>query len=270
MWQQMRTMLVVVLLLGSLASPWTLSGEAQEASPVAQADARGVFDGNVDIGGRTLHLSCQGAGSPTVILEAGQFPADAWAAVMRGVSEFTHVCAYDRANRDGSDPAPLPRSAEDVVADLHALLAAAQVPGPYVLVGASQGGLFTRLYAVTYPDDVAGMVLSDATFEEVFELQALLLTPEDAETALQADLGGSDEEGIWTTESLPITLAQVREARLAGLKPMPLVVLAAGNLEGDLGPDSPFPPASNAIWPTEYLLLQVTHATLTPNAKFSV
>jgi pimeloyl-ACP methyl ester carboxylesterase len=81
---------------------------------------------------------------------------------------------------------------------------------------------------------------------------------------------GGDEEGIWTAESLPITFAQVRAARLAGLKPIPLVVLAAGNLEGDLGPDSPFPPASNAIWPTEYLLLQTTLATLTPDAKLIV
>ncbi len=153
---------------------------------------------------------------------------------------------------------------------VNSFLTAAQVPGPYVLVGGSMGGLFTRLYAATYPDEVAGMVLSDTTFEEVYALQALLLTPEDADAAMQLDLEGGDEEGIWTTESLPITFAQLREARKVGLKPMPLVVLAAGNFDADVGPDSPYPLASNTIWPMESLLMQATLATLTPDAKFIV
>ena len=59
----------------------------------------------------------------------------------------------------------MPRTAESVVADLHALLETAAVPGPYVLVGHSLGGLFVRLYAATYPDEVAGLVLVDAWSE---------------------------------------------------------------------------------------------------------
>jgi len=223
----------------------------------------------VDIGGRSLYLRCLGQGSPTVILEAGRFPSQSWDPVLRGVAETTHVCVYDRANRGASDPAPFPRSARDVVTDLHALLTAAKIPGPYVLVGGSMGGLFTRLFASTYPDEVAGMVLSDATYEELYTLQALVLSAEDNEATIQVDMEGGDEEGIWTEQALPITFEQVRQARLAGpMPPMPLVVLAAGRFDDD--PNSPYPPASDAVWPTLSLLTQVAQATLTSDARYIV
>jgi pimeloyl-ACP methyl ester carboxylesterase len=44
------------------------------------------------------------------------------------------------------------------VDDLHTLLLAAKVPGPYMLVGQSAGATFAQLYARTYPDEVAGVV----------------------------------------------------------------------------------------------------------------
>jgi len=77
------------------------------------------------------------------------------------LAERTTTCAYSRANRGRSGSAPKPRTAQDVVDDLHALLAAAKVLGPYVLVGHDAGGLFVRLYARTYPDQVAGVVVLD-------------------------------------------------------------------------------------------------------------
>ena len=57
---------------------------------------------------------------------------------------------------------------------LHALLTAANEAGPYVLVGASWGGLIAKLYAATYPDQVAGLVLVDGATEFFQET----LTPE--------------------------------------------------------------------------------------------
>ena len=178
-----------------LAGVLTIAGTFA-VGPAPNADATpgttGDFSGLVDIGGRSLYLECRGQGSPTVILEAGangrgdvwsrdnQQPAGQRAMVLPGVAAFSRVCSYDRPGTMGevnpdldpdgppflpsrSDPVPQPRTARDMVADLHALLDGAEIPGPYVLVGHSAGGLVTRLYASTYPDDVVGMVLLDST-----------------------------------------------------------------------------------------------------------
>ena len=72
------------------------------------------------------------------------------------------VCVYDRANIGRSDPATGPLSAADAVADLHILLDVAEVPGPYVLLGASGGGDIAFTYAGTHPDDIVGLVLLDS------------------------------------------------------------------------------------------------------------
>ena len=181
------------------------------------------------LAGVTLFLSCSGTGSPTVILEAGYGDSGGlWAPVQNGVAPLTRVCSYDRPNvsAGASDPAPTPRTAEDQVADLHALLAAADVPGPYVLGAHSYGGLISRLYAATYPDEVVGMVLVDTVHEDRAARRQAMVSPEQW-AALQdleaqfSDFERIDEEASWD---------QVRAGpRLASpLRPMPLVVLAAG------------------------------------------
>lgn len=119
----------------------------------------------VDIGGRTLHLLCSGSGSPTVVLEAGasSFAID-WTLVQREVARSTRVCSYDRIGFGWSDPAT-PGSPSTVSKDLHALLQKAGEKPPYVLVGASLGGLHVRTYTADYPEQVAGMVLVDPAAE---------------------------------------------------------------------------------------------------------
>jgi pimeloyl-ACP methyl ester carboxylesterase len=145
---------------------------------------KGDFAGLVGIGGgRTIYLECHGQGAPTVILEAGlRSRSDFWSerteetppgpTVLPGVAKTTRVCTIDRPGTtlgptefSRSSPVPMPRTAADAVADLHAVLKAARVPGPYVLVGHSTGGLIVRLYAATHPREVVGMVLVDALSE---------------------------------------------------------------------------------------------------------
>ena len=89
-----------------------------------------------------------------------------WGRVPREVAKFTRVCTYDRAGLGWSDRSPQPRTAHNLVEDLHTLLERSGVEPPYVLVGHSLGGMLIRLYAHEHPDQVAGMVLVDSAHEE--------------------------------------------------------------------------------------------------------
>jgi len=116
----------------------------------------------VDVGGYRLHINCIGQGSSTVILESGLAnPSSIWGWVQPEVARGTRVCAYDRAGVGWSDAGPEPRDGQQIARELHMLLGRANIPGPYVLVGHSAGGLYVRVYAAQYPQDVAGMVLID-------------------------------------------------------------------------------------------------------------
>jgi pimeloyl-ACP methyl ester carboxylesterase len=146
----------------------SIPGIAQAWAPQrAPAPASQTIDGTFDVGeGRMMYLRCTGEGSPTVILESGALnDTSVWDAVSAGIAGTTRVCAHDRAGIGQSDspPDPWDRTIEDAVDDLHALLAAAGVPGPYVLAGHSLGGMIVRLYAAHYPDEVAGLVIVDGT-----------------------------------------------------------------------------------------------------------
>lgn len=121
----------------------------------------------IDVGGYQMHLYCTGANvneSPTVILETGLGSiSSAWARVQPEVAKKTRVCAYDRAGMGWSDPSSEPRDAQHIAQELHTLLHNANIPGPYVLVGWSYGGLYAREYAGQYGDEVSGLVLLDSS-----------------------------------------------------------------------------------------------------------
>lgn len=118
----------------------------------------------IDVDGHKLYLNCVGSGSPTVVLEpaAGATSAQmGW--ITPVVARSTRVCVYDRAGRGWSEPADRPQDGAQIATDLHTLLHRAGVPGPYVLAGHSFGGLYIRIFAAHYPDEVAGLVLVDST-----------------------------------------------------------------------------------------------------------
>jgi len=122
---------------------------------------------SVDIAGRTLNIFCSGTGGPAVVFESGgDGPGLEWEPVQTQVANFTQACWYDRAGIGWSDPGPFPRTSEAIAGDLQALLHRAGVPAPYVLVGASFGGLNSRVHASLFPDEVAGMVLADSAHED--------------------------------------------------------------------------------------------------------
>jgi pimeloyl-ACP methyl ester carboxylesterase len=121
----------------------------------------------VDVGGRKLHIHCTGNGSPAVIVDNGgaAFSFD-WELVEPRVAQLTRICTYVRAGYAWSDTGPEFDTFDQSTRDLHHLLASAGIPGPYVLVGHSLGGMLVRFYQAKYPTDVVGMVLVDSSHEE--------------------------------------------------------------------------------------------------------
>ena len=121
----------------------------------------------VDVGGRSMNIYCSGEGSPAVIYDAGNWqPGYSWSGIQTETAKLTRSCWFDRAGEGWSDMAPSPQSSEAMARDLHELLSRGGIPGPYVLVGHSLGGLNARVYAGLYRDEVAGLVLVDAGHED--------------------------------------------------------------------------------------------------------
>lgn len=150
----------VIAVLGLAA----LGGGYQTIGAQADAAAYPMPGRLIDVGGYGLHLNCIGSGTPTVVLQpgAGEMSSNhGW--IAPAVARETRVCAYDRAGRGWSGDADTVQDAAQIAADLHVLLQAANVQGPYVLAGHSFGGLYVLTYAARYPDEVAGMVLVDST-----------------------------------------------------------------------------------------------------------
>jgi pimeloyl-ACP methyl ester carboxylesterase len=240
--------------------------DIDEAPPVFVP--KGRYSGWFDIGGRRLFLRCTGNRSPTVVFEGGL--THDWLALQNRLSGFTRVCSYDRPGgpQSRSDPAPFPRTARDFVADLHALLQVARVPGPYVLAGHSNSGLFSLLYASTHPRQVAGLVLIDAVHPAYHKRRLAMLkplVPPQAWEALRQEAMAvlprlRDPEGIdiWTSER------QTRKAlRRSPLRPMPLVVLAHGRPED---PGAAFVEQEERLWRQ----LQRELAQLVPGGRLVV
>jgi pimeloyl-ACP methyl ester carboxylesterase len=246
----------------------------------AMAVAQSADGELIDVGGgRRMYLECHGEGGPTVVFESG-YPNDGmvWSAggVFEAVAGFTRACVYDRPGTlfdehlARSDAAPQPRTALDVVTDLHALLHAAGEPGPYVFVAHSIGGLFVRLYASTYPGDVAGMVLVDSSSEDQVDrfkqvippglIDSFVFAPQNPPADLMA--ANPQIERILIEESAN----QVRTAMAQQpMRPMPLVVLTRGmpsSAEPGLPPGFPTD-AYDDVW----MQLQRQLAELVPGAR---
>lgn len=116
----------------------------------------------ITVNGHLMHIHCVGQGSPTVILEAGAYGFSLeWYWVQQQVSVTHRVCAYDRAGMGWSEPITGPHTLQQGADALHTLLKAANLTGPYILVGHSFGGVRNRVYATLYPSEVAGLVMVD-------------------------------------------------------------------------------------------------------------
>jgi pimeloyl-ACP methyl ester carboxylesterase len=223
----------------------------------------------IDVGGYQLSFQCLGSGTPTVVFESGGGDgADSLANLAHLIQSFTQALIYDRAGLGQSDPAPRPRTVQDAVRDLHALLHTAQVPGPYLLVGHSFGGLIVQLYAAQYPQEVMGLVLLDVPHPEQALRDLQLLPPPSPQepaalTALRNTLTTewtdpfSDQEGFDRVASAAQVLASGHLAHL------PLVVITAGIDEWEEG----FPDELARSLEKNWMCLQQERVALSSNSK---
>jgi pimeloyl-ACP methyl ester carboxylesterase len=153
-----RSLVVLVLLLA-------VSGFLYENISEARDRRFNPMPGKmIETGSQKMHIDCSGQGVPAVILDSGLGDSYlSWRKVQGPIANFARVCSYDRAGIGYSDSSSQPRTARVMAEELHALLNAAGVAPPYVLVGHSMGGFDVRLYASLYRNEVAGMVLVDAS-----------------------------------------------------------------------------------------------------------
>ncbi len=220
-------------------------------------------------GAGRLHITCMGEGSPSVILEHGMATeSDSWAQVQQAVAQFTRVCAFDRASRRKSDPAPKPRTSEDMVADLNTLLASVHVPGPHVLVGNSLGGFNARLYAHKYPGDVVGLVFVDsmhpgqfARFEQALPPE----TPQDPEGLkwFRQSFTRAYKDPTKNPEGFDQLTSHEQMRSVTSLGDLPIVVLASGTFLKET-PEPRLGLHMHNVWQE----LQKDLARLSSNSKF--
>lgn len=215
--------------------------------PIASSDAPKApreFAGRVDIGGRRIYMECRGTGSPTVVLLSGlDTAADLWDApeqsgprVLPEVARTTRVCAYDRPGAptttgqpSRSDDVPQPSTPGGAVDDLHALLQKANVPGPYVFAAHSYSGLIVRMFAGTYPDEVAGIVFVDVVSPEL----RALMSPKWWEHWKAANARSESALAEYPAlERIEFDQALDQAAAAPPLRPMPVIVLSADERYG--------------------------------------
>ena len=193
---------------GGCGSDDEVSDEDLFGSTAGERSGRRTIEGRFDVGGRKLYMECHGAGSPTVVYlhgsvrERGGAGGRSAGEIPELLDDHNRVCVYDRANVGRSDPVRGPLTGRDSAKDLHALLAAARVRGPYVLLGASLGGAIADIYAATYPADVAGMVLLDSTLPAYLDMYRRHFPP-----------GAGPQPGEWRHEAERLDrLATFRQA----------------------------------------------------------
>jgi pimeloyl-ACP methyl ester carboxylesterase len=140
-------------------------------------------------------MRVEGHGSPTVILEIGLGGAlEEWSLVQPELAKFTRVVAYDRV---GSKHEEREFTGTDVARELRQALRSAGVDPPYILVGQSFGGVYNRVFASHYPEDVAGLVLLDPSMEDF--IAWMTSHHPDRQISRKDTVGWPEGAGIWST-----------------------------------------------------------------------
>jgi len=207
------------------ARPSRSATPATSAGAAAPAPAE---DRTVDIGGRSLHLVCQGSGSPTVLIEmgAGQSVAE-WNGLQPELAKTDRTCVYERAGSGTSPSGPQPRTAQAVASDLQALVDKAPIPTPFVLLSHSLGAMYAQLFAATHPNEIAGLLFLDPRTAEFQLGYRDTLTP-DERAADEADNNQAIKNETFGPEIAGADESASQVVAAGPLPRVPLIVLTAG------------------------------------------
>lgn len=191
-----------------------------------------TIDELVDIGGARLHVRCVGHGDSTVLLISG-FGGDTtvWSSIEPAIANHARVCSYDRPGTGTSDPATSNATFTTQAHELHTLLDTIGEPGPYVAVGHSFGGAEAITFASLLADEVAGLVLVDAS--PTTWPAALCAVVEDGSegAAMLRGLCTSAFAPTGNSEQLDVVAAFTEAAQIASLESLPMAVITATHRE---------------------------------------
>ncbi|KAI0164805.1 mitochondrial integral membrane protein [Xylariaceae sp. FL1272] len=124
-----------------------------------------------------MHVYCKGNetdshGSrlPTVLLEGGEGPVEdgLWQFANNAITNgsISRYCFVDRPGFAWSDTAPSPLSAGMAMEAVDEALSRAGEDGPWVLVSAGVGSLYSRILSARFGEKVKGLLLIDPTHED--------------------------------------------------------------------------------------------------------
>ena len=221
-----------MIVLAGCSGGNTPTDSASPPSPAASQAPQGEVNGKFDVGDYQLHLACKGSGAPTVVYfhGLGGAGADVDEAIAPRLTDRLRVCSYDRVNVGQSDSQEARHTGEDSVRDLHALLTAAAVPGPYLLVGFSFGGLLASMYAGTHPDEVRGVLLIDASLPTDEEVDNMIPAAERAQVKAEQEANqehvefyrtlGQAEQAVRSMPDVPVTYMAAEPVDLSSTWPV--------------------------------------------------
>ena len=226
-WSTSPILAALVLLVGGcggpadegLTSPTSAPSSSSRSAAATGSSTKGGF---AKLGDRQLAYACNnvtsGTSRPTVVLLTGlDNDMQVWNSTISRLGD-TPVCTYDRVNNGSSDHLDETRPIADSVKELGGFLDTADIPGPYILVGHSYGGLIGMLYAAKQPGNVAGLVLVDALLPFEDELDAMVHDPDELTKVRQEQ--NTSRENIDIYGHLPDTQELARS-----LPPIPTVYL---------------------------------------------
>ena len=231
------------------------AGSVVAACVVALVACSSAKDAKFTVNDHELYLSCAGGPGPTVIFEAAIGGDHSLWPIAERIRDKAYVCVYDRPGNGDSSVPNEPMTARADVADLHELLEVADIPRPVVMVGHSYGGLIAWMEAVEHPDEVAGVVLIDASHPDQYARWDAVMT-DDQREQLREGLANFP----WV--NFPASLQEAAD-EYGSLPPVPLTVITGANVDESACDDGLPCEEMHTIW----LELQDEYASLRPDAR---